>query len=126
MKQDKRRDYDREMAWKRREEEWASASRKVILTLQQQYPLLFAIVALPIMHLIPTPPPPQHFAKLLFPVSRGHGSGECKSSNPPPPDVVTVQYSAGKEFTTGSNLPGKRRHRVIFMVQFSNTVIYSL
>ena len=33
LKQDKRRDYDREMAWKRREEEWASASRKVILTL---------------------------------------------------------------------------------------------
>ena len=33
LKQEKRRDYDREMAWKRREEEWARASRKVSLTL---------------------------------------------------------------------------------------------
>ena len=51
--------------------------------------------------------------------------GECKSSNPPP-DVIPVQYSAGKAFTTGSNSPGKQRHRVICMVQCSNTVIYSL
>ena len=71
------------MAWKRREEEWASASRKVILTLQQQYPLLFAIVALPIMHLIPTPAPNilQNYC-FLFLV--GMAVGNAKVATPPP------------------------------------------
>ena len=114
------------MAWKRREEEWASASRKVILTLQQQYPLLFAIVALPIMHLIPTPAPNilQNYC-FLFLVGMAVGNAKV-ATPPPPPDVIPVQYNAGKEFTTGSYLPGKRRHRLIFMVRFSNTVVYSL